>query len=170
MACEYCNNCKYATCHIIKSDIYDERENWYCGHSKTKVLIDLTTERDKKIKSPDWCPLAKESQSEVTNTKVTNTTEYESPYAIREKLKGLKSISTWDDIHLNTVYHLPPLVIGDKRKDIIITSKSQYSMSYKILNDKNTCQINTFYPSSVEVKFLVPHKIMKFEVINGGVK
>ena len=71
---------------------------------------------------------------------------------------------------VNEIYHLPPLISGDKRKDILITSKSQYSLSYKVLNEKTNYQINTYYPSSIEVKFLVPHKIMKFEIINSGVK
>ena len=74
------------------------------------------------------------------------------------------------DLKVNQIYHLPPLLSGDKRKDILITSKSQYSISYKILSEKTNYQINTFYPSSIEVKFLVPHKIMKVEIINNGVR
>lgn len=168
MACEYCNNCKHATCHIIKSDIYEERKNWYCGHGKTKVLLDLTTEKDKLIYAPDWCPLAKEQSSNGANDyKVT----YKStPYEIRDQLKKVKGFSSWDDIKVNQVYHLPPLLDGDKRRDILITAKSQYNMSYKVLNDNCSYQINTFYPSSLEVKFLVPHKIMHIEIVNNGVR
>lgn len=161
MSCEYCNNCKFANCHVIKSEIYNERKNWYCAHGKSKVLIDLTTEKDELITPPSWCPIN------------TNKLKIDKTYTIsemREMIKSVKSITTWDDLKVNEIYHLPPLIDGDKRKDILITSKSQYSLSYKVLNEKTSHQINTYYPSSIEVKFLVPHKIMKFEIINGGVR
>ncbi len=161
MSCEYCNNCKFANCHVIKSEIYDERKNWYCAHGKTKVLIDLTTEKDELISAPSWCPI------NVSKPKIEKTY---SVGEMREMLKSVKSITTWEDLKVNEIYHLPPLISGDKRKDILITSKSQYSLSYKVLNEKTNYQINTYYPSSIEVKFLVPHKIMKFEIINSGVK
>lgn len=162
MSCEYCNNCKHAKCHVIKSDIYDERKNWYCGYNTHKVLLDLTCEKDALIEVPNWCPLSFKTQ--VTTKESTIKID------IREKLKSIKTITKWEDIEVNKIYHLPPLMTGDKRKDILITSKSQYSISYKILNGNANYQINTFYPSSIEVKFLVPHKIMKFELINNGVR
>ena len=94
MSCEYCNNCKFANCHVIKSEIYDERKNWYCAHGKTKVLIDLTTEKDELISAPSWCPI------NVSKPKIEKTY---SVGEMREMLKSVKSITTWEDIKVNEI-------------------------------------------------------------------
>ncbi|MBR6517539.1 MAG: hypothetical protein IKT40_11965 [Bacilli bacterium] len=170
MACEYCNNCQHATCHVIKSELYDERKNWYCGYNKTKVLIDLTTEKDALVSAPSWCPnKAKNEIKQITSASSTTSSDLFAPHTYRERLKNIKGFTTWDDIKVNEIYHLPPIFENGERKDIIVTSKTQYSIAYKVLNGSKY-QLNTFYPSSIEVKFLVPHKIKKIELVNCGVR
>ena len=161
---KYCNACEH--CHRVKveSELYQDRCNFVCKFYAQSQLVEMVTQKGTLVKKPSWCPL--DSQYK----KVSQEPKKKTAYEIKEALKNVKSITTWDDIKVNQIYHLPPLVEGDKRKDILITAKSQYYMSYKVLGGANSYSVNSFYPSSLEVKFLVPHKIMKFEIVNGTAK
>ena len=161
---KYCNACEH--CHRVKieSELYQDRCNFVCKYYAQSQLVEMVTQKGTLVKKPAWCPL--DSQYK----KVSQEPKKKTAYEIKEALKNVKSITTWDDIKVNQIYHLPPLVEGDKRKDILITAKSPCYMSYKVLGGSNSYSVNSFYPSSLEVKFLVPHKIMKFEIVNGTAK
>lgn len=161
---KYCNACEH--CHRVKieSTIYPDRCNFMCKYQGNNQMVEMVTQKGTLVKKPSWCPL------DTPYKKITQEPKKKSAYEIKEALKAVKPITEWDDIEVNKIYHLPPLVEGDKRKDILITAKSQYYMSYKVLGGANSYSVNSFYPSSVEVKFLVPHKIMKFELVNGTTK
>lgn len=157
---KYCNSCEHCSKHKIESVIYEDRCNYYCKYGGRNSMIEMTTTKDALVNKPNWCPIVQVAQIKEKKDKT--------PYEIKEALRSIKAFTKWEDIKVNEIYHLPPLVEGDKRKDIIITSKSQYFMNYKVLNSSNSYSVNTFYPSSLEVKFLVPHKLMKFEIITNG--
>ena len=165
MASQFCNACPHSSVKKFSSDTIGERYNCYCDYKENNSkLVELSAKFGTFVETPAWCPLNK-PQVEEKKVAVSLT-----PYEIKERLKKLKPFSKWEDIKEGHVYHIPPLYPGDKRKDVYVTYKSSTSVSYKVLGAKNTYAINTLYPSSVEVNFLVPHKIMNFEIITSGAK
>ena len=110
---KYCNACEH--CHRVKveSELYQDRCNFVCKFYAQSQLVEMVTQKGTLVKKPSWCPL--DSQYK----KVSQEPKKKTAYEIKEALKNVKSITTWDDIKVNQIYHLPPLVEGDKRKDIL---------------------------------------------------
>ena len=153
-----CDGCKHLVCRKSNYSVYGS-DNAYCEYEKTIRLITLNADKNKdKIETPDWCPILEEEklrQKIVNGEKLTDGEK-------RKLLMRLKPSVKWDDIQKDEIYHIPP-VLGEKRRDVIITWKGEYSCSLRDLS-KTYVATETIYPSSLISRFLIKHKIKKVEV------
>jgi hypothetical protein len=75
---------------------------------------------------------------------------------LKEKIDKLRSITPWESIEVNKVYHVPPLVTLERR-EILILTKDGDSATYRRIGDKEQKE-RTMMKSSVFAKFLVKRK------------
>lgn len=167
-----CNTCPYAECVRVKTNMLHTYNNWYCNKDNKKMILDISIVNGSKIRIPNWCPL-KDSKMIVGSTNKECETgkiqkKYLTYYEKMELLRKLPPQVKWENIKKDDIYHVPPY-LDEKRKDIIITSKSDYSCTYKILaqNPKDSNGISyTLYKTTLMSRFIVPHKIKTIEVVN----
>ena len=156
-----CNKCPKLTRRASYTMQGQERDNVYCEHFQTTRLIELSMVANQDVKQPDWCPIKKEMEIKEKMKNGIKLTEGEKRTLMMER----KPLTEWDEIETNVIYHIPPL-LGEPRKDILITYKGQYSCSYKnISSNAKYPSIETFYPSSLMTKFLFKHKFKKVKMI-----
>ena len=75
---------------------------------------------------------------------------------LKENIDKLKSVTPWESIEVNTVYHVPPLVTLERR-EIFILKKEGDSATYRRIGDKEQKE-RTMMKTSVFAKFLVKRK------------
>ena len=175
--CFNCSECKWS----VKTNL-----NTTCptsGFSDFKCIFDgstrlITNESLKDVNgkinlAPCWCPLMVRSSSSSSSNSITTPKE-ESEKPVKKKFSELPyweknrewekipPVTEWEDIKVGTVYHVPPF-LTTKRKDIIITSKTDYSISYREVNGNNKI-LYTAYPTNLLVNFLVPHRLKHVNV------
>ena len=75
---------------------------------------------------------------------------------LKEIIDKLRSITPWESIEVNKVYHVPPLVTLERR-EILILTKDGDSATYRRIGDKEQKE-RTMMKSSVFAKFLVKRK------------
>jgi hypothetical protein len=75
---------------------------------------------------------------------------------LKEKADTLKSVTPWENVEVNSVYHIPPLVTLERR-EIVILSKKGNSATYRRVGDKEQKE-RKLMKSSVYAKFLVKRK------------
>lgn len=75
---------------------------------------------------------------------------------MKEELQKLPSVTPWEDIKENEIYHIPPLITLERR-DLHILSKNGNSAVYVRVGDKEKKE-RTLYDSSVFARFLVKRK------------
>ena len=75
---------------------------------------------------------------------------------LKEKIDNLKSITPWESIEVNTIYHIPPLVTLERREIFILTKKGD-SATYRRIGDKEQKE-PTMMKTRVFAKFLVKRK------------
>jgi hypothetical protein len=75
---------------------------------------------------------------------------------LKEKIDKLRSVTPWESIEVNKVYHVPPLVTLERR-EIFILAKDGDSATYRRIGDKEQKE-RTMMKSSVFAKFLVKRK------------
>lgn len=154
-----CNKCGYL---VRRKSNYgsDNSSNTYCDKTDSIRLIELSINDDEDIKTPDWCPLIEEK---TIKQKINDGIKlsYGEKKAI---LMQHTPIIPWDEIEANQIYHIPPL-LGEGRKDILVTWKGEYSCTCKDLT-KNYSAFETFYPSTLMSRFLTKHKVKQVEVVN----
>lgn len=75
---------------------------------------------------------------------------------LKEKIDKLRSITPWESIEVNNIYHVPPLVTLERR-EIFILTKDGESATYRRIGDKEQKE-RTMMKSSVFAKFLVKRK------------
>lgn len=168
----HCNKCPHKVTSKVTTS---QTTNWYCG----KVVDTYTATKNKNVAylirdgelvpSPNWCPLKEKSDKQYSSDYKPKTTTYlDSWEAKRRVWDNLPHTSSWDDIKVNEIYHVPP-INGEKRMDIMITSKTQYVISYKIINQNGLTYTvhSSFYKTSPQVNFLVKHKLIEFKTKNG---
>lgn len=153
-----CNKCGFL---VRRKSNYGpaNSSNTYCDKTDSIKLIELSINDDDDIKTPDWCPLIEE---ETVRRKIKDGIKlsYGEKKAI---LMRHAPLIAWDEIEANQIYHVPPL-LGEKRKDILVTWKGEYSCTCKDLS-KNYSAFETFYPSTLMSRFLTKHKVKQVEVI-----
>lgn len=164
----HCNKCPHKVTSKITSS---QSVNWYCGKvpdmytaTKNKNISYLVRDGE-LVPSPNWCPLKEKSDKPYSvETRQKSTTYFESWEAKRKLWDKLPHTSSWDDIKVNEIYHVPP-INGEKRMDIMITAKTQYSISYKTITQDGSAYTthSSFFKTSPQVNFLVKHKLIQFK-------
>lgn len=184
-------NCDYQSCALCDTCIYDEdyqeedmektkkREkcngcpfvyklrvstgtkcyhNYYCQNNPKNVnkLVDLSVGEGEDVKVPLWCPINMGAEDE----KFMNG---EAPK--KKTWTDIVPQLTFAELEEGKVYHVPPYD-NHARMDILITRKSEYSASYKVLNESRdtSYSINTLYPNTIIMRFITKHKIQNIEV------
>jgi hypothetical protein len=156
---ETCNKCEFL---LKRKTNYGSNtsSNVYCDINGILKLIEFSIKNDSDIKSPIWCPIKEE-------TDITEKINNGEPLTENEKKAILfrhTPIIKWEEIEANQIYHIPS-ILGDKRRDILITWKGEYSCTFKDLS-KNYSSVETFYPSTLMSRFLTKHKVKKVELVN----
>jgi hypothetical protein len=156
---EICNKCGFL---LKRKTNYGSTKssNVYCDKNDILKLIELSINDDEDIKTPLWCPLKAEADVAEKIKNGTPLTEGEK----KAILLRHTPIISWDEIEANQIYHIPA-ILGDKRKDILITWKGEYSCTFKDLS-KNYSAVETFYPSTLMSRFLTKHKVKKVELVD----
>ena len=152
-----CNSCGFL---LKRKTNYSDHNynNVYCEKDERTKLIELSIKEGEDIKTPYWCPL-------LENAKIEEKIKEGQTLTMGEKrtiLMQHKPFIAWDDIKVQQIYHIPPL-LGEKRKDILVTWKGDYSCTFKDLS-KNYNAIETIYPSTLMSRFFVEHKLKKVAV------
>lgn len=167
----HCNKCPNKVTSKIGKD---NKSNWYCG----KVPDVYTVTKNKNISyyvndgelvpAPNWCPLKVKSDNKYSALSSSYKEEDYKPKTVVSPWSNLPHTSSWDDIKVNEIYHVPP-INGEKRMDIIITSKTDYYIGYKTITKDGAAIVsyNSFYKTSLQVNFLVKHKLIEFKTKNG---
>lgn len=165
-----CNECPKSVCTDAVCN-YGSMCNWYCRTKELKRVIDLSVLSTKTIDIPKWCPMGL-NKKEEENTKeeiktVTKPSKKELTYVEKMRMWEAIELRKWDEIKPNTVYHVPP-VLSEKRKDILITTKTEFSFTYRLLDrgKPSNSAIYTVYKTNIWWKFMSEHKLKKIEVVN----
>lgn len=160
-----CNGCGQAICNMVKSS-NGERFNWYCEMGNEWRSLEIAAPKGFQVPRPHWCPKYNKNGESTTRTTTSTVSTMETTKSVYESMTQVKPMTPWDDIKENTIYHVPPMM-GQNRRDILVTKKTDYIINYKVLQ-KNMSVNNatyTLYPSMQLAKFLVPHKNLKVELI-----
>lgn len=75
---------------------------------------------------------------------------------MKSQLQKVKSITPWDDVKVNTVYHIPPIITLERR-DIIILGKDQDEATYMRV-DGGDSKEGKLHRTSVFARFLIQKK------------
>lgn len=148
----YCNNCMHSDFYPSKIN-GDKHNNWYCTALTPCKLIELSVKKDDNVEIPLWCP----------NSYCNNNKQIKNNYVDKIKMwEKIEPIIQWDNIKANTIYHVPP-VLNEKRKDILVISKSSFSITYRELykNKPSSSMISTIYKTNIWWKFMSEHKLKK---------
>lgn len=154
---ETCNGCPFE--YKLRISTWSKcYHNHYCKNNTTNTikLIDLSVEDGKDVKTPSWCPI----NQGIKDQEFMGTTLQK-----KKSWTDIKPQMAFSEIKEGEVYHIPPYD-NHARMDILITRKSEYSASYKILNEgKDTSYaINTLYPNTTIMRVITKHKIQNIEV------
>ena len=157
----YCNSCPFLKKFKISSSS-TEYANWYCTHkdllsqlNTDEKLIDISIPESRMVSTPAFCPINKGGSAHASSEPTLHN-----------------STKTWHDLNgqmdfaaikVGEVYHIPPHN-GHKRKDILITYKTEYSATYRVISeDEATYTTNTLFPNTLEGKLVVPHYLREFK-------
>ena len=75
---------------------------------------------------------------------------------LKEELQKIKSITPWENIQVNRIYHIAP-IISLERRDIIITSKTDDEATYRRV-DNGDDKEGKLHRTSVFARFLIMRK------------
>lgn len=164
MACNDCTKCAHGYCTEVENHGYEaygyDYSDWYCAHpdlDNSSKLIDSWVDAKDEVKPPIWCPFLKERKMLEP--------KHKTPVERNAALRAAWGPTKWEDIKPGKIYHLPP-VGTEKRKDILIISKTDYILKYREVGETrpNYISTSTIYKSSdMYYKFLVEHKILDME-------
>lgn len=161
-----CNECVCATCKEADCS-RGQLNNWYCSSKGIKRIIDMSVLSTATITIPTWCPMGLYKKPKANEEK-KGTKKVLTWMEKRDLWEKITPLCEWDKIKVNEVYHVPP-VLDEKRKDIMIINKTDFSFQYRNLStnikDSNAC-IYTVYKTIYWWKFMVKHKLKKVEVVN----
>ena len=125
------------------------------------------------ITIPSWCPMGLKTKTTALATTEASKNETKKVLTWMEKKnlwEKITPICKWEDIKVNDIYHVPP-VLDEKRKDIIITNKTDFSFQYKHLSKTKsnaTSCIYTVYKTGYWWKFMCKHKLKKIEMVKAN--
>ena len=83
-------------------------------------------------------------------------TKQRSVQDLKAQITTLKSITPWDLIEANAVYHIPPIITLERR-EILVLTKDDEKATYRRIGDKDQKE-RTMFKTSVFAKFIVKRK------------
>ena len=155
--CNVCPNSKCTDACASKGTLH----NWFCVTKGERRLIDMSVLGSADVEIPTWCPLSLHKEKEEPKKKELSYKEK------RDMWENIPNLCEWKNIKVNDIYHLPP-IMGEKRKDIMITNVCDFSFQYRLLSKdpkKSSSAIYTTYKTAMWWKFLVKHKIINFNLV-----
>ena len=75
---------------------------------------------------------------------------------LKEELQKIKSITPWEEVEVNRIYHISP-IISLERRDVMILSKTGDEATYKRV-DCNDEKEGKMHRTSVFARFLIKRK------------
>ena len=75
---------------------------------------------------------------------------------LKNQIGNIRSMTPWEKVEVNAVYHIPPLVTLERREIFILTKEGD-SATYRRIGDKEQKE-RTMMKTSVFAKFLVKRK------------
>ena len=75
---------------------------------------------------------------------------------LKTELQKIKSITPWEEIEVNRIYHIAP-IISLERRDVLITSKGTDEATYKRV-DTDDEKEGKMHRTSVFARFLVKRR------------
>lgn len=75
---------------------------------------------------------------------------------LKNQIENIRSMTPWEHVEVNAVYHIPPLATLERR-EIFIISKKEDSATYRRIGDTEQKE-RTMAKTSVYAKFLVKRK------------
>ena len=75
---------------------------------------------------------------------------------LKDQIATLKSVTPWEEIEENKVYHIPPIITLERR-EIMVLSKNDKTATYRRIGDIEQKE-RTMYKTSVFAKFIVKRK------------
>lgn len=161
----YCNDCEFLKKLSVSATntIYN---NLYCKNheqGKTDKLIDVSVSETRMTSTPKWCAINKDFSNTLHEENEVDKIDLQGDTKLHKRgsktFYSLDSRLKWEDIQIGKVYHIPPYN-HNKRKDIIITTKTEYSATYKVFGSDSS---STLWKNTLETKLLVPHKVLVFK-------
>lgn len=76
--------------------------------------------------------------------------------AFKDSMRGHGAITPWENIEVNSVYHIPP-ILTLSRRDVLIMEKTADSIKYKRIDDNDKKEGN-MARTSVYAKVLIKRK------------
>ena len=160
----YCNGCEF----FLK--IQRPNKSTYNTRCKAETsrpggserVIKLNVYPNEKVNKPFWCPVVKEDitgdkvtyparkSSAMSDAQLSNWEKAKRVNEAREKWLSAPGLTAWDDIKLDTVYHLPP-TLKKGRMDIVI--KKKYVGSVQAVNIKTNDNV-WLYKEDEEYKYM----------------
>lgn len=75
---------------------------------------------------------------------------------LKEELQKIKSITPWEEVEVNRIYHIPP-IISLERREVMILTKTDTEATYKRV-DKEEEKEGKMHKTSVFARFLIRRK------------
>lgn len=75
---------------------------------------------------------------------------------MKEELQKIKSITSWEEVEVNRIYHIPPIVTLERR-DVVILSKTDKEATYKRVDVDDDTE-GKMHKTSVFARFLIKKK------------
>lgn len=75
---------------------------------------------------------------------------------LKEELQKIKSITPWENVEVNRIYHISP-IISLERRDILILSKNENEATYKRV-DGDDDKEGKLHRTSVFARFMILRK------------
>ena len=75
---------------------------------------------------------------------------------LKERINDVRCVTPWENVEVNSVYHIPPLVTLERR-EILILTKDGDSATYRRVGDEENKE-RTMAKTSVYAKFIVKRK------------
>jgi len=75
---------------------------------------------------------------------------------LKEELQKIKSITPWENVEVNRIYHISP-IISLERRDILILTKNENEATYRRVDD-NENKEGKLHKTSVFARFMILRK------------
>ena len=75
---------------------------------------------------------------------------------LKEELQKIKSITPWEEVEVNRIYHIPP-IISLERREVMIVTKTPDEATYRRVDGEDEKE-GKMHRTSVFARFLIKRK------------